>query len=171
MSISHKSFDIDPADKNKEFYLRYYSGGYRDIELGHEFLEFDIRHKAGEDYATLRYANQTNYRDEEMIRKEVYISLLVLSEFMKIVRQSQILLENDDEWPKPLRESKQELEIRSGKDQKLLKTNGRLSLVTISNEKDSAGLKTFYYLIQDIKVFVFSLMSLNFKVDPITTSR
>lgn len=167
MLSSKKSFDIDPADKSKEFYLRYYSGGYRDIELGHEFLEFDIRHKAGEDFATLRYANQTNYRDEELIRKEVCVSLLVLSEFMKIVRQSQILLETDEEWPKPLRESKQELEIRSGKDKKILKTSGRLSLANISIEKNFSGLKTFYYLVQDLKVFVFSLMSLNFKVDPI----
>lgn len=167
MLADDNAFDIDPSDKDEDFYLRFYTGGYRDVELGHEFLEFDIRHNAKEDYATLRYANQSNYRDEDLIRKEVCISLLTLSEFMKIVRNSQILLESDINWPLPLRESKQELEIRYGKDKKMLKTKGKLSLVNISNAEDSAGLKTFYYLIQDIKVFVFSLMSLNFKVNPI----
>lgn len=161
------SFDINPTAPNTEFYLRFYTGGYKDIEHGHEFLEFDIRHNPAEKFATLRYANQSNYRNEELIRKEVRISMLVLEEIMNIVRESQILLESDAQWPDAKRESKQELEIRYGKQKKIFKTKVLSSSTAIKSEKDANGLNTFYYLIQDLKSLVFSLISLHFKVNPL----
>lgn len=161
------TFDIDPTSSDTEFYLRFYTGGYKDIEHGHEFLEFDIRHNPTDNFATLRYANQSNYRNEELIRKEVRLSMLVLTEIMVIVRDSQILLESGAQWPDAMRESKQELEIRYGKDKKILKTKGLASSTSIKLEKDSDGLKTFYYLIQDLKSLIFSLISLHFKVNPL----
>lgn len=150
--------------------MRFYSGGYRAAELGHEFIEFDVRRRVGENYAVVRYANQSNYRDEDLIRKEVAVSMLVVEELMRIVRESQILLADDSKWPKPQRESKQELEVRFGKDKMIWKTKGRLSLANIEAEANEGenGLKSFYYLVQDVKVFVFSLMSINFKENPIT---
>ncbi len=33
--------------------------------------------------------------------------------------------------------------------------------------RDPAGLKAFYYLVQDLKCFVFSLIALHFKIKPI----
>ncbi|KAG0674555.1 hypothetical protein C6P40_002108 [Pichia californica] len=165
--MDNSFFDIDLTDLDTEFYLRFYSGGYKDEEYGHEFLEYDIRHYPGDNFATLRYANQTNYRGEELIRKEVRISILVLNTIKKIVRESQILLESDNNWPNATRESKQELEIRAGENLKLLKTQNISSLVSIKLQKDVNGMSVFYYLIQDLKVLIFSLISLHFKINPI----
>lgn len=162
-----ESFDIDPLQLDTEFYLRFYTGGYRDRDYGHEFLEFDIRHNPGDKYATLRYANQSHYRDEELIRKQVCVSMLVLETIKKIVIESQILLESDQDWPDPLRESKQELEVRSGRKVKRFKTKNITSLMSIKSQKNSQGLSVFYYLVQDLKVFVFSLISLHFKINPL----
>lgn len=161
------SFDLNVGSTDTEFYLRFYSGGYKDNVHGHEFLEFDIRHNPGDKFATLRYANQTNYRNEELIRKQVCISLLVLEEILCIVKESQILLESDVFWPKAERESKQEIEIRCGNKKKVLKTVGRLSLVSIKGMNDAESLKIVYYLVQDLKTFIFSLISLHFKVNPL----
>lgn len=161
------SFDIDPLQLDQEFYLRFYTGGYRGERSGHEFLEFDIRHNPGDNFATLRYANQSNYRDEELIKKQVCVSMLVLETFKNIVGESQILLESDKDWPDPTRESKQELEIRSGVNKKIFKTLNISSLASIKSQTDSNGMAVFYYLIQDIKVFIFSLISLHFKINPL----
>lgn len=38
------------------------------------------------------------------------------------------------------------------------------SLVDVQDSKDPEGLRNFYYLVQDLKCFVFSLISLHFKV-------
>ena len=33
--------------------------------------------------------------------------------------------------------------------------------------RDPEGLRTFYYLVQDLKCFVFSLIALHFKIKPL----
>lgn len=38
------------------------------------------------------------------------------------------------------------------------------SLLDVQRSKDPAGLRSFYYLVQDLKCFVFSLITLHFKV-------
>lgn len=38
------------------------------------------------------------------------------------------------------------------------------SLVDVSESEDPEGLRVFYYLVQDLKALVFSLISLHFKV-------
>jgi hypothetical protein len=38
------------------------------------------------------------------------------------------------------------------------------SLLDVSSSKDPEGLRTFYYLVQDIKCLVFALISLHWKV-------
>jgi protein mago nashi len=38
------------------------------------------------------------------------------------------------------------------------------SLVEVQDSKDPEGLRAFYYLVQDLKAFIFSLISLHFKV-------
>lgn len=41
------------------------------------------------------------------------------------------------------------------------------SLVDVTESDDPEGLRVFYYLVQDLKALVFSLISLHFKVPPI----
>lgn len=40
-------------------------------------------------------------------------------------------------------------------------------MVDIQKSKDPEGLRTFYYLIQDLKCLVISIISLHFKIKPI----
>lgn len=40
------------------------------------------------------------------------------------------------------------------------------SLVDVQNSEDPEGMRVFYYLIQDLRMFVFSLISLHFKIKP-----
>jgi hypothetical protein len=40
------------------------------------------------------------------------------------------------------------------------------SLLEVQNSKDPEGLRIFYYLVQDLKCLVFSLITLHFKVRP-----
>ncbi len=51
------------APKNEEFYCRYYVG--HKGKFGHEFLEFEFRPDG-----LLRYANNSEYKKDHMIRKE-----------------------------------------------------------------------------------------------------
>ena len=41
------------------------------------------------------------------------------------------------------------------------------SLLDVQESKDPEGLRVFYYIVQDIKCFVFSLINLHFKIKPI----
>jgi protein mago nashi len=43
------------------------------------------------------------------------------------------------------------------------------SLVDVTESDDPEGLRVFYYLVQDLKALVFSLISLHFKVWPRVT--
>lgn len=42
------------------------------------------------------------------------------------------------------------------------------SLVDVQESDDPEGLRVFYYLVQDLKALVFSLIALHFKVIPTT---
>jgi len=41
------------------------------------------------------------------------------------------------------------------------------SLLSVIVCRDPEGLRTFYYLVQDLKCLVFSLIGLHFKINPI----
>ena len=73
------------ALSKERFYLRYYVG-HRG-KFGHEFLEFDFRPDG-----KLRYANNSNYKNDTLIRKECVVSKSVLAELKRIVHDSDILL-------------------------------------------------------------------------------
>jgi protein mago nashi len=62
----------------------------------------------------LRYANNSNYKNDTMIRKEVYVSTSVLDELERIINDAGILQEDDSKWPEPDRTGRQELEIIMG---------------------------------------------------------
>ncbi|KAH8917132.1 Mago nashi protein, partial [Atractiella rhizophila] len=93
---------------NDPFYLRYYTG--HQGRHGHEFLEFEYSK------GRLRYANNSNYRNDSLIRKELYLSPLAVEELKRIVLESEITKEDDNSWPKKNIVGKQELEVRVGGD-------------------------------------------------------
>ena len=78
-----------------EFYLRYYVG-HRG-KFGHEFMEFEFASTG-----KLRYANNSNYKNDSMIRKEVTVSDAVLDEIERIITDAEITKEDDSEWPEPI---------------------------------------------------------------------
>ena len=61
------------SEASDDFYLRYYVG--HKGKCGHEFLEFEFRPDG-----KLRYANNSNYKKDILIRKEVYVNRAVIEE-------------------------------------------------------------------------------------------
>ena len=65
------------------------------------------------------------------------------------------------------RVGRQELEIKIG-DEHISFTCTKIgSLLDVQDSKDPEGLRAFYYLVQDLKCFVFSLITLHFRIKPI----
>ena len=62
--------DIELNDNNDNFYLRYNAG--HKGEYGYEFIEFEFTEDG-----RVRYANNSNYKSENLIRKEVYLQNLI----------------------------------------------------------------------------------------------
>eukprot|EP00771_Trimastix_marina_P003436 gnl/Trimastix_PCT/470.p2 GENE.gnl/Trimastix_PCT/470~~gnl/Trimastix_PCT/470.p2 ORF type:complete len:163 (+),score=32.12 gnl/Trimastix_PCT/470:48-536(+) len=147
------------SDPN-EFYVRFYVG--HKGRYGHEFLEFEFRPDG-----KLRYANNSNYKKESMIRKEVYVSDMVLNELRRIIEESEVMKEDDANWPQPDRVGRQELEIVMNNVHICFTTSKIGTLLNVNQSKDPDGLRVFYYLVQDLKCFVFSLIGLHFKIKPI----
>ncbi|KAL8424599.1 hypothetical protein Efla_003715 [Eimeria flavescens] len=140
-----------------DFYLRYYTG--HKGKFGHEFLEFEFL--AG---GRMRYANNSNYKNDTMIRKEAYVSQAVIKELRRIIEEAEILREDDNNWPAPDRVGRQELEIILGKDHISFTTSKIGSMADVQRCKDEDGLRVFYYLVQDLKCFVYSLIGLHFRL-------
>jgi hypothetical protein len=76
------------AEDVGEFYVRYYVG--HKGKFGHEFLEFEFRPDG-----KLRYANNSNYKNDTMIRKEVFLTQAALRECRRIISDSEV----DFFWP------------------------------------------------------------------------
>mmetsp|Transcript_11401 Transcript_11401/g.15792 ORF Transcript_11401/g.15792 Transcript_11401/m.15792 type:complete len:156 (-) Transcript_11401:362-829(-) len=150
------------SSAHDDFYLRYYVG-HRG-KFGHEFMEFELSPSG-----KLRYANNSNYKHDTMIRKEVYVSPAVVEEARRIIKESEITTKVDDSnWREPDRNSgKQELEIKIGNEHIAFTCAEITSLLDVQNSSDPEGLRIFYYLTQDLKCLVFSLISLHFKIKPI----
>ncbi|KAI9899532.1 hypothetical protein N3K66_005993 [Trichothecium roseum] len=150
---------------NEPFYIRYYSGHMG--RFGHEFLEFDFRVVGDGRSALARYANNSNYRNDSLIRKEMSVSSLVIDEIKRVIKASEIFKEDDAKWPQKNKDGRQELEIRLGNDLITFETAKIGSLVDVTESADPEGLRVFYYLVQDLKALVFSLIALHFKIKPI----
>lgn len=84
----------------EDFYLRYYVG--HKGKFGHEFLEFEFRPDG-----KLRYANNSNYKNDTMIRKEAYVHHTVMEELKRVIVDSEIMQEDDSMWPPPDRVGRQ----------------------------------------------------------------
>ena len=74
-----------------DFYIWYYVG--HKGKYGHEFLEFEVTSEG-----RLRYANNSNYKKDELIWKEVYVNTIVLDELKWIVSESTVLECSDKKW-------------------------------------------------------------------------
>ncbi|KAF8418017.1 Mago nashi protein [Tirmania nivea] len=153
------------ASNNEPFYLRYYSG--HSGRFGHEFLEFDFRVVGDGKSAIARYANNSNYRNDSLIRKEMCVSALLIKEIKRIIKESEIMKEDDTKWPPKNKDGRQELEIRLGNEHISFETAKIGSLVDVQGSEDPEGLRVFYYLVQDLKALVFTLIGFHFKIKPI----
>ena len=145
---------------DEEFYVRYYAG--HKGKFGHEFLEFEFRTDG-----RLRYANNSNYKNDTMIRKQAFVSPSVLAELRRVIAESDITREDDKNWPAGDRNGRQELEVVCGNEHISFTTNKIGSLKDVENSKDPEGLRIFYYLVQDLKCFVFSLIGMHFRIKPV----
>lgn len=146
------------------FYVRYYTG--HKGKFGHEFMEFEFRPDG-----RLRYANNSNYKNDTIIRKQVLVSPAVLREVQRIITESEVLKEDDKDWPEPDRVGRQELEVVMAGEHISFTCSKIASLSELAsackNESDVEGLKAFYFLVQDLKCLVFSLIGMHFKIKPI----
>lgn len=143
-----------------DFYFRYYVG--HQGRFGHEFLEFEFRPDG-----KMRYANNSNYKHDSLIKKEAHVSGAVLREVQRMVTESGVLEKDDAQWPEPDRIGRQELEVVCGAEHVSFATAKIGSLLDVEQCRDPEGLRAFYYLVQDVKSLVMSLISLHFKVRPI----
>lgn len=75
--------------------------------------------------------------------------------------------EDDSKWPQPDRVGRQELEIVLGKEHISFCTTKLGTVLQIMQSADPEGLRVFYYLVQDLKCLVFSLMNAHFRIQPI----
>lgn len=150
------------ADRD-DFYVRYYVG-HRG-QFGHEFMEFEL-HPSG----MLRCANNSNYKCDSMIRKEVFVSPAVVEEVKRIIVESNIIHVDDSRWKEPedgTTAGRQELECKVGCHHIAFTTCEIGSLTEILKSPDPEGLTIFYKLIQDLKELILTLISCHFKARPI----
>uniref|UniRef100_A0A452UM54 Mago homolog B, exon junction complex subunit n=1 Tax=Ursus maritimus TaxID=29073 RepID=A0A452UM54_URSMA len=112
-----------------DFYLRYYVG--HKGKFGHEFLEFEFRPDG-----KLRYANNSNYKNDVMIRKEAYVHKSVMEELKRIIDDSEITKEDDALWPPPDRVGRQELEIVIGDEHISFTTSKIGSLIDVNQSNN-----------------------------------
>ncbi|KAE9465052.1 hypothetical protein C3L33_03039, partial [Rhododendron williamsianum] len=138
-----------------EFYLRYYVG--HKGKFGHEFLEFEFRPDGNH-----RYANNSNYKNDTMIRKEVFsppppsasaaassptASLQVY--LVVSCLRSGIMKEDDNNWPEPDRVGRQELEIVMGNEHISFTTSKIGSLIDVQSRFEVFRVLSYLTPLQD----------------------
>jgi protein mago nashi len=116
--------------------------------------------------------NNSRYKNDDKIKKEMYVSEEILEELKKMILESEILNADDKNWPVADKIGKQELEIVLNNEHISFNTTKIGTLSEALKSEDPKGLfifnislKIFYYLVQDLKCFVLSLVSLHFKVN------
>ena len=144
-------------------YFRYYCGHMS--RHGNEFLELELNSDG-----TLKYANNSNYRKDSIIKKQVRVSESIIRELQRMALENQVLDCDDSSWPEPDRNGRQELEIRIGQTHISLVTNKTILVEEIENSRDPAGLGAFHYFVKDAKRMMLSLMTLHFKLRPVDLS-
>jgi protein mago nashi len=126
-------------------------------------MEFEFKEEAGVG-GRLRYANNSQYKNDVMIRKECKVHRAVLEEVKRIVRESGVIKADDAAWPEPDRVGRQELEIVLDGEHISFTCSKLGSLAEIAASDEPETLRNFYYLTQDLKCLVFSIVTCHFKV-------
>lgn len=139
------------------YYVRYYAG--HTGRYGNEFLEFEIKEDG-----TVRYANNSHYRNENIIKKQARVSPAVLEEVKRLIVNSAVCDSDDEQWPQPDRNGRQELEIRLGNTHLSLVTNKITAMNDVETSTDAEGLTRFYYFVRDLKALILALVSVHFKI-------
>uniref|UniRef100_A0A2K5C7U7 Uncharacterized protein n=1 Tax=Aotus nancymaae TaxID=37293 RepID=A0A2K5C7U7_AOTNA len=93
-----------------------------------------------------------------MIRKEAYVHKSVMEQLKRIIDDSEITKEGD------ALVGQEELEIVIGDEHISFTTSKISSLIDVNQSKDPEVLRVFYYLVQDFKCLVFSLIVLHFRL-------
>jgi protein mago nashi len=153
-----------------DVFLRYYVG--HKGRFGHEFLEFELCPDG-----RLRYANNSNYKRDVLIRKELRVGRIVRDQIVRMLTEAGVLLSSqngdnftgldDKMWPAPNRDGRQELEVIANGEHILFRTCKIGSLLDIQSSGDPEGLKAFHYLVQDLKTLVLYIIAAHFKIKPI----
>ena len=97
----------------------------------------------------------------------VFVSESVLAEVKRIVEESEVVKEDDKNWPEPNRDGRQEFEVVLGNQHISFATAKIGSLLDVQESTDPEGLRIFYYMVQDLKCLAFSLIGLHFRIKPI----
>ena len=115
---------------NEEFYCRYYQG--HKGKFGHEFIEFEVLPSG-----VLKYANNSAYKSkgQDVIRKLVTVSPAVVAELKRIIVESEVTKEDDNNWPEPDVVGEQNLEIKIGNEH--ISGVGWAQIITTANTKSS----------------------------------
>ncbi|KAI8320227.1 Mago nashi protein [Martensiomyces pterosporus] len=143
-----------------DFYIYFYTG--HKGKFGHEFFRFEV-----DSHGRLKYANNSNYRRDSIIRKSLVLSPTLVSEVKRIIEDSEIMKEDDAKWPQRDESGRLQLEIKLGGERINFETAQLGSLADIQRTEDPEGLRVLYYLIQDLKCLILSLISLHYKIKPI----
>ncbi|MCJ1296840.1 hypothetical protein MMC34_008408, partial [Xylographa carneopallida] len=135
-------------------------------KFGHEFLEFELLPSG-----LLRYANSSHYRSDSTIRKQLTLSHTTLRQFRAIIADSGITTYDDAGWTQPDAVGRQELEVRSGGQHVSFVCGKIQSMAELEGRGVAgaalAGMKCLYFVSQDLRCLVMSLITLHFKIKPI----
>ncbi|KAK8790925.1 hypothetical protein WA158_005556 [Blastocystis sp. Blastoise] len=144
----------------EDFYIRYYNG--HKGQYGNEYMQFEF-HADGQ----FIYENNSSYKSEQMIRKKANVNKIVIDEVKRLIRESQVSQEDDSNWPQPNDDGRQDLECVIDNVHFYFTCSKINSMADIQKSKDPEGLRSFFYLVQDLKCLVISLIGLHYKIKPI----
>ncbi|EPY30651.1 protein mago nashi [Angomonas deanei] len=88
----------------------------------------------------------------------------VLAALKHIIEQSSVMDCDDERWPEPDRNGRQELEIHLGNVHASFLTNKIISIGDVESGPHSGGLTSFYYAVRDLKMMILTLVSIHFKI-------
>ena len=97
----------------------------------------------------------------------VWVNDIIIEEVKRIVSDANMTSYTDRKWPEPDKVGKQEMLIKlDGKECEFVTTKfGAYNDVV--NSADKEGLTAFWYLVQDLKCLVLSLINAHFRVKPV----
>lgn len=95
----------------------------------------------------------------------VRLSKLVLDQLKSIIREGNVGTLDDTKWPAP-GATTQELEIVFDKKHVWLQCPKLSSRRDCESSEDAEGMLRFFYLVEEVKALILSLINIHFKVNP-----